>query len=101
MINLPAHPVGTSHYVDGAIPNQNYPSSRSTSDEKIYLQPTVQVQEVAKGALVKDNRKKSLCERIAEDKNPASISTWFDRHKGTLGWIGIGYITFRILTRNR
>jgi len=94
------HPKGISHYTDGQIPNQTNPKP-SQSTEQGYLQPEVEVQEVAKGAEIKDDEKKSLCQRIADQKSLPGVSEWFQRNKGIIGWIGIGYLTFRILTRRK
>lgn len=99
-MNNQKHPVGISHFADGQIPNQTSPKPSDT-EEQLYLQPEVEVQEVAKGALVKDDRKKSLCQRIADQKSLPGVSEWFQRNKGIIGWIGIGYLTFRILTRRK
>lgn len=97
-MSISAHPVGTSHYADGQIPNQTHPKP-TESTEQGYLQPEVEVQEVAQGAEVKDDRQKSLCQRVAEEKSLPGISQWFDRNKGIIGWIGIGYLAFRVLTK--
>ena len=93
-----AHPIGTSHYADGEIPNQRNPRA-SVPDEKAYAQPTVEVQEIAKGAEIKDERKKSLCQRIAEEKADFGIGEWFKRNKAAIAGIGIAYLALRILTR--
>lgn len=94
------HPVGISHFIDGHIPNGRYPNP-SSSQETVYLQPTVQLQEVAKGAEVTGDPKQSLCERLAEDDPTEEIRTWVDRNKATLGWIAGGYLVLRIITRKR
>lgn len=99
-MNKQKHPVGISHFADGVIPNQTSPKPPDT-EEQLYLQPEVEVKEVAKGAEIKDDREKSLCQRIADQKSLPGVSEWFQRNKGIIGWIGIGYLTFRILTRRK
>lgn len=98
--NSYTHPIGTSHYADGEIPDQRNPRP-SISDETPYAQPEVEVKEIAKGVKITDNRKKSLCERIAEEKSIPGVSEWFERNKGVIGLIGIAYIAFRIVTRRK
>ena len=94
------HPVGISHFIDGHIPNGRYPNP-AASQETVYLQPTVQLQEVAKGAEVSGESKQSLCERLVEDDPTKGIRAWFNQHKATLGWIAGGYLTLRIITKKR
>ena len=98
MIN--PHPVGVSHFTDGAVPSQTS-STSTTSDEKLYLQPAVEVQKVPEGAKVKEQRQKSLCDRIAEQQPIGGIGEWLGRNKTTIGWIAGGYITLRILTKRK
>jgi len=95
-----SHPVGISHYTDGHIPSGRYPNP-SLSEEKVYLQPAIELQDVAKGAVVKSSDKKSFCQQMAE-KNPSeALQDWLSRNKKTLGWIAGGYLVFRIITRRR
>ena len=94
------HPIGISHFIDGHIPNGRYPNP-TTSQETVYLQPTVQLQEVAKGAEVTGQPKQSLCEQLAEEDPTKGIRSWFNRNKTTLGWIAGGYLTLRIITKRR
>ncbi|GEM_PF-1022551 len=97
---LAPHPVGTSHFTDGQVPNapQRTPGN---PDDRIYFQPTVEVQQVAEGATIKDAQSMSLCQRLADEQNPPTLTEWFQRHKGTLGLIGLGYLTVRIVTRRK
>jgi len=99
-IQTTTHPVGISHFIDGHIPNGRYPNP-TASQETVYLQPTVQLQEVAKGAEVTGETKQTLCERLTEDDPTKGIRSWFDRNKATLGWIAGGYLALRIITRRR
>ena len=96
----PAHPVGISHYLDGHIPNGRYPNP-SPSEEKVYLQPTIQLQEVPKGAEVEASEDQSICQRLSAARPSEELRNWFDRNRKTLGWIAGGYLAFRILTRRR
>ncbi|WP_445664392.1 hypothetical protein [Fodinibius sp. AD559] len=91
--------MGISHFTDGQVPGATQPAQANPGD-KIYIQPTVQVQQVAEGAEIKDSQSKSLCQRLAEEQNGPILSEWFQRNKGTLGLIGLGYLTVRILTRS-
>lgn len=101
-MSINSHPIGTSHYADGQIPNQAHPTAPGNKEsEKIYLQPAVEVQQVAKGVEIKNKPQKSLCQRIAEEKSKPAINEWFAKNKGIIGWIGIGYLALRILTRRR
>mgnify|MGYP000026499812 FL=1 len=99
-IQTTTHPIGISHFIDGHIPNGRYPNP-TTSQETMYLQPTVQLQEVAKGAEVTDQPKQTLCGRLAEEDPTKGIRAWFGRNKATLGWIAGGYLALRIITRRR
>ncbi len=99
-VTYPAHPVGISHYLDGHIPNGRYPNP-SPSEETIYLQPAIQVQEIPKGAEIKSSEKQSICQRLSGPHPTGEIREWFSRNSKTLGWIAGGYIGFRILTRRR
>ncbi|TYP93539.1 hypothetical protein LX73_1245 [Fodinibius salinus] len=95
-----SHPVGISHYTDGHIPSGRYPNP-SQSEEKVYLQPAIELQDVAKGAVVKSSDKKSLCQQMAEEHPGEALRDWLIRNKKTLGWIAGGYLVFRIITRRK
>ena len=94
------HPAGISHYLDGHIPNGRYPNP-SPSEEKVYLQPTIQLQEVPKGAEVEATEGQSICQRLSGTRPSEELRNWFSRNRKTLGWIAGGYLAFRILTRRR
>jgi len=94
------HPVGISHYTDGHIPNERY-RNPSQSEEKVYLQPTIQLQEVPKGAEVEAPEGQSICQRLSSVRPSEELRNWFDQHKKTLGWIAGGYLVFRIITRRK
>jgi len=94
------HPIGVSHYTDGHIPNGRY-LNPSVSEEKMYLQPAIELQDVAKGAVVKSPDKKSLCQQMAEEQPSEALRDWLIRNKKTLGWIAGGYLAIRIITRRR
>jgi hypothetical protein len=99
-IQTTTHPVGISHFIDGHIPNGRYPNP-TASQETVYLQPTIQLQEVPKGAEVEASEDQSICQRLSAAQPSEELRNWFDQHKKTLGWIAGGYLAFRILTRRR
>ncbi|MDZ7659464.1 hypothetical protein [Fodinibius sp.] len=99
-IETTAHPVGISHFIDGHIPNGRYPNP-SLSEETVYLQPTIQLQEVPKGAEVEAPENQSICERLSGKQPTEELRQWFERNKKTLGWIAGGYLVFRIITRRK
>jgi hypothetical protein len=90
------HPVGISHFADGQVPGATGPLT-SPGQEQGYLQPEVQVQDVAQGAKIEEGQQKSLCQRIDEQKALPGVREWFDRNKGIIGWIGVGYLALRVL----
>ena len=90
------HPVGISHYADGQVPGVSFPHS-NPGQEQVYLQPAVQVQDVAQGAEIPEDSNKTLCQRIADQKSLPGVREWFDRNKGIIGWIGVGYLALRVL----
>lgn len=96
--SLALHPVGISHFTDGQVPGATQPAPTNPGDN-IYIQPTVEMQQVAEGSKINNSPSKSLCQRLAEEQNVPSFSEWLGRNKGTLGLIGLGYLTVRILTR--
>jgi len=100
MIPTTSHPIGVSHYIDGHIPNGRY-LNPSASAEKVYLQPAIELQDVAKGAVVTSTDKKSLCQQMAGKQPSEALRDWLIRNKKTLGWIAGGYLAIRIITRRR
>jgi len=91
------HPVGISHFADGQVPGATGRSPQNPGQEQGYLQPEVQVQQIPQGAKITDDSPKTLCQRIAEQKARPGVKEWFERNKGIIGWIGVGYLALRIL----
>ncbi|MDZ7692054.1 MAG: hypothetical protein U5K69_13140 [Balneolaceae bacterium] len=72
------------------------------SQEAVYLQPTIQLQELAKGAEVEPDQPNIPAVSAWPRNNPRRRTpAWLDRNKATLGWIAAGYIAFRMITRRR
>lgn len=85
-----------SQYLDGTVPGMRNPRV-FISDDRIYIQPDIEVAEMGEGATITDESK-SICQAVYGDGDPG-IVRWLKRNRNTI-LTGLAiYGGYRILRR--
>ncbi|MBE9047793.1 hypothetical protein IQ255_25925 [Pleurocapsales cyanobacterium LEGE 10410] len=70
-----------SRYLDGTVPGMRNPRV-FISDDRMYIQPDIDVAEMGEGATIEDDSK-SICQRMNGDGDLGIVS-WLKRNRNTI-----------------
>jgi len=93
MTTLKSH----SQFLDGTVPGRQVVRFHP-SEDRIYIQPALEVADVGSGSTVQPSPPSSLCASV-QSGGSADLAGWLKRHQTTLITAGLIYGGYRLLRR--